>query len=273
MKTVLAISSQVVRGHVGLGAVVPALQAMGIRVLAMPTVLISNHPGHRYAAGQEIAPALLEEMADALDASGWLEEVDAIISGYLPTAEHVAVVRRMVQRLRGIRESVYLCDPVIGDSSKGVYIALEAAEAIRDNLLPIADIVTPNAFELGWLTEGEGCDVPSVRQLAEGLSGAPVVAVTSVAMEREIGNLLVDRGDAWVAKTEVFSEVPRGTGDLFAALMLGHMLAGCRPDEAVGRATAGVRSVIGASIGADEMRLTETIGEAVKARLAAQRIQ
>ena len=84
MPRVLAISSQVARGHVGLGAVVPVLQALGHDVIALPTVLLSNHPGHAHAAGECVGPDQLRRMLDALGANGWLGEIDAVLTGYLP---------------------------------------------------------------------------------------------------------------------------------------------------------------------------------------------
>ncbi len=99
MGRVLAISSQVARGHVGLSAIVPALQALGHEVIALPTILLSNHPGHPRFAGERIAPDLLMRMLDALEFNRWLGEIDAVLTGYLPSAAHVAVaVDEMRQR-------------------------------------------------------------------------------------------------------------------------------------------------------------------------------
>ena len=88
---VLAISSEVARGHVGNSAARFALNRLGHQVIALPTVMLSNHPGHSHVAGTRIEPDTLRRMLDALDKNGWLAEVDAVLTGYLPTAEHVAV--------------------------------------------------------------------------------------------------------------------------------------------------------------------------------------
>jgi pyridoxine kinase len=153
MARILAISSQVAHGSVGLSVIVPALQAQGHEVMALPTVLLSNHPGHPHVAGTRIAPETLTAMVEALTANGWLAGVDAVLSGYLPTPEHIAFVAATVGRLRAGKPRLpYLCDPVIGDWPKGIYIDQAAAHAIRGQLLPLATMLTPNAFELGWLT-------------------------------------------------------------------------------------------------------------------------
>jgi pyridoxine kinase len=153
MARILAISSQVVHGSVGLSVIVPALQSLGHEVIALPTVLLSNHSGHLHVAGTRIAPETLAAMIDALAANGWLAGVEVVLSGYLPTPEHVAFVAATVGRLRATKPALpYLCDPVIGDWPKGIYIDEHAAKAIRDQLQPLATMLTPNAFELGWLT-------------------------------------------------------------------------------------------------------------------------
>jgi pyridoxine kinase len=85
----LVISSQVAHGHVGLSAIVPALQAMGHEVIALPTILLSNHPGHAKVAGFKVEPSVLGQMLDALEANGRLKRVDAVLTGYLPTVDHV----------------------------------------------------------------------------------------------------------------------------------------------------------------------------------------
>jgi pyridoxine kinase len=132
MGTILAISSQVARGHVGLAAAVPALHALGHEVIALPTVLLSNHPGHGAVAGQRIDPVLLGQMLATLDAHGWLARVDAVLSGYLPTPGHVAVVEDAIARVRARNPAAaYFCDPVLGDDPKGLYIAEDAARALH----------------------------------------------------------------------------------------------------------------------------------------------
>ena len=134
MARVLAISSQVARGHVGLSATALALERLGHEVWRLPTILLSNHPGHPRTAAVATPPDKLAAMIDALGANGWLEEVDAVLTGYLPSAAHVAVAAEAVTRVRAraARAVVYVCDPVLGDDPKGLYIAVEAAAAIRE---------------------------------------------------------------------------------------------------------------------------------------------
>lgn len=262
MKTVLAISSQVVHGHIGLGAIQPALMALGHEVWALPSLLLSNHPGYHYGAGQTMAPLALEEMADALEANGWLGQVDAILSGYLPSAEHVELVWRLVRRLKAERPVLYLCDPVLGDDPKGLYIDQEAAEGIRDTLVPIADIVTPNRFELAWLSGETAGTVREARVAAGRIGGDTLVAATSIQSgPGMIANLAVAGEAAWISQTPELLNVPHGTGDLLAGLLLGHVLAedeltAERFGDLVGRATAGVRTILDASANKGALNMT-----------------
>ena len=98
MPTILSLSSQVARGHVGHSAAVFAWQRLGIEVVALPTILLSNRPDHPHRAVKRVRPAFLSEMVDALDANGWLGEIDAVFTGYLPSTEHVALAAGLVGR-------------------------------------------------------------------------------------------------------------------------------------------------------------------------------
>lgn len=251
MARILAISSQVARGHVGLSAIVPALQALGHEVIALPTVLLSNHPGHAHAAGERVAPALLGRMLDALEANGWLRGIDALITGYLPSVEHVAFAQEAVERVRRQSPVRYVCDPVLGDDPKGLYIGRDAAEAIRAHLVPRALFVTPNRFELSFIG---GIDVRSpedaLRAIRKGGLHHFVLAKSLPGTSpNELVNLIAFEGvECYRAIVPRRLGVPNGTGDLMSALV-----AICRDD--LGRITAVLDQVIGASAGRDELEL------------------
>ena len=125
MARIMVISSQVARGHVGLSAIVPACQALGHEVIALPTILLSNHPGHPHASGERIAPAALERMLDALDANSWLSDIDAVLTGYLPSAEHVQFAVEAVTRVDQVLLYCYHYEPATGSYS------LVAMNAVR----------------------------------------------------------------------------------------------------------------------------------------------
>jgi pyridoxine kinase len=258
MARVLAISSQVARGHVGLAAIVPALQRLGHDVIALPTILLSNHLGHRAAAGEQVSPDLLLRKLEALDANGWLSEIDAILTGYLPSTGHVRFAADAIRRVREQSARVrVLIDPVLGDEPKGVYINADAAALIRDDLMVRADIATPNAFELGWLASTRISNSGDAMQAARVLAPQQILATSVPATDAVILNVLIDKGakDVLVAEVPHKARVQNGTGDLLSALYLGHGLRGATASDAFARAVAGVDAAIAASMGQDELAL------------------
>lgn len=255
MARVLALSSQVVRGHVGLSAIVPALQRLGHEVWPLPSIILSNHAGHPHAAGMRVEPAVLEQMIDALERNGWLGEVDAVITGYLPSAEHARLAAAVVRRLRSERAVTYLCDPVLGDEPKGIYIDPLAAAAVRDELIPLADVLTPNRFELGWLTGEAAHSFEELRESARGLTTEAVLVTSAARRGSMLDNLLIDENGVQQCSVPYHPAVPHGTGDFFAALVLGHQLNGATVAVAMARAAAGVEQAIRASAGRDELAL------------------
>lgn len=266
MPRILALSSQVARGHVGLSAMVPALHALGHEVTALPTVVLSNHPGHPSSAGTRIPAETLGRMLDALWRNGWMEEVAAVVTGYLPAPDHVELAVATVRRLGARRRPLYLCDPVLGDDAPGIYIDPLAAALIRDRLAPLADVLTPNRFETGWLTGSRPETRNEVAGAALRLAGSRLVAVTSAtAGDGRIENLLVRGGNRVRAAVPWLAGVPHGTGDLFAALLIGHLLDGQGEREAFACAVAGVDLVVRASAGRDELDLVSTVGAAARA--------
>lgn len=255
MARVLALSSQVARGHVGLSAIVPALQRLGHEVWPLPTIILSNHPGHVHAAGLRIAPAALEEMIGALERNGWLGEIDAVITGYLPSAEHVHSAAAVVRRLRAERSIYYLCDPVLGDEPKGLYVDPGAAGAVKDLLVPSADLITPNRFELGWLADSQVEALEDLERAARSLTSTAVLVTSAARREDLLDNLLVQESSVQSCSVPYRTAVPHGTGDVFAALVLGHVLDGATEAMAMAKAAAGVDQAIVASAGRDELAL------------------
>ena len=272
MARVLAISSQVVRGHIGLCAVAPALQRLGHEVWPLPTIILSNHPGHPHAAGQRIEAGTLDQFIAALDHNGWLGEIDAVLTGYLPSADHAAVAAELIRRLKSERPVVYLCDPVLGDEPKGLYIDANAAQAIRDSLILLADVITPNRFELGWLTGRPLSSAASLAEAARGLSGGTVVVTSAARRGDTLDTMLVDRAGVFRPSVAWRSDVPHGTGDVFAGLFLGHVLNGLPETEALARSVAGVEVAIEASAGHNELVLTSQNTWATAAPLAVEAI-
>ena len=256
MARILAISSYVAHGHVGLGAIVPALNRLGHEVIALPTVLLSNHPKHKACAGEPVAPAKLKEMLDALEANGWLNDTQAVLTGYLPSVAHVRFAASAAARVSALQpQAEFFCDPVLGDDRDGMYIDEYAAMAIREELAPLADMVLPNRFELAWLSRLAVDDVPSAIEAARELAAKSVLATSIVAEPGRLANLLIVSVDAAQCVVDERTGVPHGTGDLLSALFVGHRLRGGRGSTHLGAAVAGVEAAIEASQGLADLRL------------------
>lgn len=256
---VIVISSHVVRGSVGNRAAVFALEVLAHPVWAVPTILLPWHPGH--GAGSRIVPpmeqysTLLNELASA----PWLGEVGAVLSGYLGHPAQAQAIAGLVNQLKGKNSEIfYACDPVIGDQN-GLYVDTNTASAIRDHLLPIADIITPNRFELAWLSGVEQFSsndeiVSAVQKL-----GCPTSLITSAfaTMRNSTGNLLITKDRAIMAEHMMVQNPPNGLGDLTAALFVARMLQKKSMQSALQLTTASVFEILArtARSGADAMML------------------
>lgn len=269
MARILAFSSYVAHGHVGLNAIVPALQALGHEVIAVPTVVLSCHYGYKDVGGFALTVDQLRAVMGGISANEWHTSADAILTGFMPSLEVVDALAAALERISERNPDVlYLCDPVIGDDPNGLYVAEEVASAIRDLLVPLADVVTPNRFELAWLTGNDVTDARAADTAAD-IIGADLVAVTSVpAAGDQMANVMSDVDAAVQFATPRRHGVPHGTGDLFAALLLGHSLNGANHEQAVALASAGVSFVISQSIDRPELNLVATLADAVVATAA-----
>ncbi len=260
MSTILCFSSQVARGYVGGNAARIALERMGHECWLLPTVILSNHPGHARFAGEQVPPGRLRAMVEALEANGWLGDVDAVMTGYMPGVDHVALAVGTVELVKQSNPGLtYLCDPILGDDPGGLYIDEDVAGAIRDELLPLSNIATPNRFELEWLSGKSAKRAKTATPQAMAL-GPSSVLVTSLAGEdsKSLVNLLIGEKGASTTSVAKRKNAPHGVGDLMAALFLGALLNGSAEQQALGRATGGVEAALEASKGADELRLAAT---------------
>jgi pyridoxine kinase len=254
---ILSIQSEVVFGHVGQGAARFALQRLGHEVWALPSVLLSSHAGYPRVEGEATSADLLRRLFDGLDANGWLTRCDAVLSGYLGSADQAEIVADAVFRVkRANPQALYCLDPVLGDDGRA-YAKPRVAEATARHLLPIADIVTPNTFELSQLSALPVRDRDNAVVAAKRL-GRPLVLVTSVHEGSDrIGVLGVANGENWFASTPWIAGVPHGAGDLFAALFLSEHLKGTKLAEALRRSVRSVFHILAASRDRGELLLVK----------------
>lgn len=254
-ETIVVISSHVARGAVGNRVIVPVLEAGGFDVWALPTVVLPYHPG--LGRGTRLVPeeAVFEAMLDELLASG-VGHVRAIVSGYLGAPKQAEAVARFVRGVKAQRAACrYICDPVMGDN-RGLYVPEATAAAMRDVLVPVADVITPNRYEHDWLT-GQRCDVLADWVASSKRLTPPVQLITSApgAGLADIGNLLVTAHAAHYCGHAQFDDVPHGTGDLVSGLAAMHFGDGCQPEVALARITRQVFDAVRATCdsGADDL--------------------
>lgn len=244
----ICLSSHVAYGAVGNRIMVPALEALGLQVTAFSTVQLPWHPGlnARYGTGTRIVAddSSFAAMIDNFIAAPWLQNIQGMVSGYLGSPAQAKAIARLVVALKHANpDAIYLCDPVIGDNG-GLYVPEVTANAIRDELWPLADIVTPNRFEFGWMIGQPELKLDGMIKAAFTLEKRQVVVTSVDATENEIGTLLVAENAAQLISHEKILEAPNGTGDLLAALFLGFVLQGDPPETAVKKAATAVLAAI-----------------------------
>jgi len=255
---VIVISSHVIRGSVGNRAAVFALETLGYPVWAMPTVVLPWHPGHGPSTRLTFPESDFDKAIDDLIRAPWLGEVKAVLTGYFGNAAQPRAVARLIDALRRNNpDLIYVCDPVMGDLG-GLYIPQPTAEAIRDELLPLATIATPNRYELAWLSGAPLDDNNAIMEAAIAL-GPPRMLVTSAVpmMTGSTGNLYLTGNHALLAEHRLIDHAPNGLGDLLSAVFLARVMSGMDEEKALQTTTASVFEVLARSVkrGANELTL------------------
>lgn len=258
--TVIVISSHVVRGTVGNRAAVFALETLGHPVWALPTVILPWHPGHGRATRVTISDDDFDAIISDLIGAPWRGEVKAVLSGYLGSAAQARSVARLVASLRADNpELLYMCDPVCGDE-RGLYVPEATAVAIRDSLIPLASISTPNRFELAWLAGAPLETNNAIIEAALSLGPARMLVTSSLPlMAGSTGNLFLSGRSALLAEHRLVDNPPNGTGDLLAAVFLSRLMENLPEERALMLATASVFEIVArtAKRGADELTLEQ----------------
>ncbi|MFC5586804.1 pyridoxal kinase PdxY [Nitratireductor kimnyeongensis] len=255
---VIVISSHVARGSVGNRAAVFTLEALGFPVWAVPTVILPWHPGHGPATRIVPDPGQFARFIKDLENAPWLGEVSAVLSGYLGGPEQAHAIAGLVETLKTRNpEARYVCDPVLGDRG-GLYVPETTAAAIRDRLMPLADIATPNRYELAWLTGVDIDGTDSAIRAARKSPPAEVMVTSAPASSPDrLANLLVGETEVLRAAHDSIPKAPNGTGDLTAALYLARLLAGEKQEEALAKTTGSVVAILNRATerGSDELML------------------
>lgn len=252
---VIVVSSHVAAGAVGNRAAVFALERLGFPVVAVPTVTLSWHPGEGRATRIVPPDGDFAALVDDFIAADWLDEVGGVLSGYLGAPAQAAAVAALVAAVkRRNPEARYLCDPVTGDAG-GPYVAADIVAAIGERLLPLADMATPNRHELGLLSGARMVDEATLIAAAQRTGIGEVLVTSAFAETGTAANLLITPDGVRRARHVVHPQAPNGTGDLLAALYLGHRLDGRPAPEAFGRAVGSTLRLVEVAGGATRLPL------------------
>ena len=285
---ILSIQSSVAYGHVGNSAATFPLQRLGHEVYPVLTVHFSNHTGYGSWRGQVLDPAVVAEVIAGIDDRGALAGVDAVLTGYQGSPGVAEVVLDTVARVRALNPAaVYCCDPVLGDTGRGMFVLPGVPELMRDRVVPAADIITPNEFELAYLAGVEVAELGDLDTLLDAVdrvrsTGPSTVLVTSVEHLRgrtvvpnpggapgaadgragdSIGLLAVDPTGAFLVTTPHLPISVNGAGDVTAALFLAHLPAGI--ESALAKVASSVHAILRRTLhsGAREIQLIQAQDE------------
>jgi pyridoxine kinase len=274
---ILSIQSSVAYGHVGNSAATFPLQRLGHEVWPVLTVHFSNHTGYGSWRGQVLAPEMVAEVIEGIADRGVLGSVDAVLTGYQGSPGVAEVVLDTVARVRALNPAaIYCCDPVMGDVDRGMFVLPGVPELMRDRVVPIADVVTPNAFELSFLSGVPMSDMEQMSRLLKAVarvrqSGPSTVLVTSVEglpatrpgrnSVDEIAMLAVDPIGAYLVRTPRLPISVNGAGDVTAALFLAHLASGV--PSALAKVASSVHAILRltAQSGSREIQLVEAQDE------------
>jgi pyridoxine kinase len=261
MPTVLSVQSWVACGNVGNTAALFPLQRLGCETWSLNTVAFSNHTGYGKWRGSAVPASEIATLFEGIAELGVLARCDAVLSGYLGDREAGSVLLDIVARIKQANpRALFACDPVMGDVGPGWYVRAGVPEFYRDQAIKLADIVTPNRFELEWLTGSPVRTLGEASAAAAALQrlGPAIVLVTSLELGAgKIAVVAAGPGGAWAAETPRLQIEATGCGDAVAALFLGWLLKGKPLPEALAAAIGAIYGVIEATmrIGSGELAI------------------
>ncbi|TGN61669.1 pyridoxal kinase PdxY [Paracoccus liaowanqingii] len=270
---ILSIQSHVAFGHAGNAAAVFPMQRLGVEVWPVHTVQFSNHTGYGAWKGRVFDGPAIEEIVEGIADRGVLGTCAGVLSGYMGSSDIGNAVLGAAHRVRIANpKALWCCDPVIGDVGRGIFVRPGIPEFLRDVAVPQADIVTPNHFELEFLTGAPARSAADLRRALAALHamGPRIVLATSVLAEDTPADALdmiasTPEG-AWRVRIPQLELNANGTGDMVAALFFVHVLRDGDVARALGRAAASVHGVLQATLdaGTREIRLIAAQDEFVR---------
>ncbi len=248
---ILSIQSHVAYGHAGNASAVFPMQRLGHEVWAVNTVQFSNHTGYGAWRGQVFSGEQVREVVVGIAERGALPRCDGVLSGYMGDAGiGEAILEAAAMAKAANADALYCCDPVIGDVGRGVFVRPGIPEFMRDRAVPTADIVTPNHFELEFLTSRTVMTLAETREAVAALRarGPRIALVTSLTLDDtpdDAVDLLAAAGHELLRlRTPKLPISVNGAGDMIAALFFVHLLSGAGLAGALARAASSTFGVL-----------------------------
>lgn len=264
MKSILSIQSHVAYGYVGNRAAVFPLQRLGFDVTAINTVQFSNHTGYGDWQGDIFSADQIRLLIDGVRTRGVFSHLNALLTGYMGNPALGELIVELVHELKATTpEFIYCCDPVMGDAEGGCYVHPDISQIFKNDLMPIADILTPNQFELQYLSDMPVHSLSDIQAACHALlkRGPKTIVVTSVLCEEtpagKIQMLLHQAEGSWLVEMPRLapSLAPNGAGDLTAALLLAHTLNGLGPQDVLEKTAASVFGIYEATTYSEKREL------------------
>ncbi|MEO6414300.1 MAG: pyridoxal kinase PdxY [Pedococcus sp.] len=260
--SILSIQSSVAYGHVGNSAAVFPLQRLGVEVWPVHTVHFSNHTGYGEWRGPLLPADDVRAVLRGVEDRGAFPGVDAVLSGYQGGEDIGDVILDAVARVKAANPAaIYACDPVMGNAKSGCFVHPGIPILLRERVVPAADLITPNQFELGYLTGTEPRTIDDTLasvDLARDL-GPSTVLVTSVerpdAPADTIEMMAVTDAGAWIVQTPRLAMKANGSGDVTAALFTAHLLSSGDPAVALARTSSSVFDLLQNTLDSGEREL------------------
>lgn len=253
MPLALVLSSFVAASRIGGGAQQYVLAAHKIDPVLAPTVMFGRSPA-KGGVGEVTAPEVLARMLADIEADAIFGLVDLVVTGHFSLPDQVEIAAGVLERVRAAnRDGAYadrpvvVVDPVMGDEPKGLYVKPEVAEVLARRLVPQADWITPNVWELSRLagrtveTAAEACD--AARAI-----GRPALVTSVLAGAGEIGLVFVTADEAILFAHPRVQHMPNGTGDLVTASFGAGLVEGLPPAKAAERAARAAAETVRATL-------------------------
>jgi pyridoxine kinase len=248
----LILSSFVAASRIGGAAQQYVLAAHKIDPVLAPTVMFGRTPA-RGGRGEITQPDVFRRMLGDIEADAIFGQVDLIITGHFSDPEQVEIAAGVIARVRNAERTeawgarpLVLVDPILGDAPGGLYVKYEVAQAVEERLVPQADWICPNLWELAFLTDRKVETAADVRDAARAL-GRPALVTSAPAGEGEIGLIYVDKEEAVLFAHPRLPQAPNGTGDLVTASFGAGLIEGRDPRDAAERAARAAAEAVAAA--------------------------